>query len=239
VLIALGLALLAVILTNLYIETVRRQSSQDAVVVYLLTRPVRPGDTLRGQDVKAHRFPKAFADSFKEMGAMDEQGLNIRLTNRNALQRPASQGDLLTYRLFDPPTSLELDRNIKVGHRLKSLQVNSRTLPGALREGMFVDLAAPFNTGNGVEVLPVMEHVQVIALGTRTIFDQSEEGRTPRSFQTITIQVESQQALQLTAIERLALGDFELHLRNPGDNTTPNIPDGGINPRLLALIEKR
>lgn len=238
VLFALGLALLAVILTNVYIEMVRRSGSEDTIGVYLLTRSVRPGDVLKQQDVQLHRFPAAFRDSFQAMGAMDKPGLDIRLTTREPTQRTASQGDLLTFRLYDPPSSSELDRNIKPGHRQKSLQVNSRTLPGALREGMYVDLLAPFNLGGAVQVVPVIERVRVIALGSRTIYDDTDAGRSTRSFQTITIELESDQVLQLTALERLAAGDFELHLRNPADNSTPHIPDGGVNPRLLELIRK-
>jgi Flp pilus assembly protein CpaB len=239
VLVALGLALLAVVLTNLYIEYVRRQVDEKSITVYLLTRTVQPGDRISRQDVDARRFPASFKEGFDAMGAMDDPGLDIRINGREPFRRSASQGELLTYRLFEAPAEREVDKRVARGKRAYSLPVNARTAPGGLREGMYVDIEAPFHIGGAVVVLPIMERMQVFALGTRTAFDDPDVGgRFNVNYRNITIQVEPQEATQLSMIERLAAGEFELHLRNPADMDAPKIPGGGINPRVIELLDR-
>ena len=115
-------------------------------------------------------------------------------------------------------------------------------LPGNLQPGMFVDIEAPFSVvDGGSTVLPVMEYVRVLAVGNVSIVDQeSTRGgrpRNPGSYRTISIEVEPNQATDLSMIQKIAIGDFELHLRNPADQSTPKIRAGGINPEVLRLIE--
>jgi len=240
VLVALGLAIVAVVLTNVYIERVRRQVSQNTFEVYVLARSVAPGVEFINKDVRKIRLPEQFKSAFDQMGYMDEGGVTTR-AGRNSFQRSAAEGEILTYGMFIPPSGTDIDRLIPDGQRMISLPVNSRTAPGALQEGMYVDLEALFRTSSPLpEPITVMERVKVIALGTRTIYD-TEEGtrrRFSRNFQTITILVTPEDATTLTAVRQLAVGEFELHLRNPDDTRHPKIPEGGVNPRLLRLIEQ-
>jgi hypothetical protein len=107
---------------------------------------------------------------------------------------------------------------------------------------MRVDLEAPFQTAQGVvTVLPVMENVQVVALGTQTVFDEDlgRPERSPRSFQNITIQVKPEEATQLANISRMMLGNYDVQLRNPGDEAMVKIRTGTINPEVLDLLNSR
>lgn len=240
--IAIALAVVAVVLTNIYIERVRRQVEENSFDVYVLTRAVRPGDRMTERDVRKLAVPQKFKDSFEGLGAMDEAGLKTRLAERETLQRAASAGSVLTYAMFLAEGGDDLDRNIAPGKRLVSLPVNSRTAPGALREGMFVDIEATFATGASLPVtLPVMENVKVVALGTRTVYDDDTGARQRpiARYQSITIEVSPDEATHLSMVQRLMIGDFDLHLRNPRDAARPKIPEGGINPAVLDLIERR
>jgi len=103
---------------------------------------------------------------------------------------------------------------------------------------MYIDIEAQF-PGGSLNVLPVMERVEVFSVGSRTIGgDANSTSRSSRNFTTISIQVSPDDATSLEKIKKLVVGDFELHMRNPADNTTPKIPEGGINPQVLKLIDR-
>jgi len=237
VIVALSLALLAVILTNVYIGMVRSQADADRITVYTLTRTVYPGDKLDEDDVQPKPFPGEFEQTFSNR--VKPESLELRIGT--VIRRTAEQGAPLTHDLFTEPEDRDIDLRITPGMRLYALPVNNRTVPGNLRPGMIVDLEAPFRVaGTQTLVLPVMEQVKVMAVGKRDIADEtaSDRGRSRpiTSFDTISIQLTPEQATQMSMIQRLTVGDFDLHLRNPGDETTPKIPAGGINPRILEML---
>ena len=155
------------------------------------------------------------------------------------LRRPARAGEILLFRHFTTPDTNAIDQKITVGKRLKVPSINSKTVPGALRVGMFVDLEAAFNTQFGVQVLPVMERVKVIALGTATSYEAASSRVSQSRYSSITIEVTPEQATQMNLIERIMIGDFDLTVRNPSDTTLSKIPSGGISRSVLELVERR
>jgi Flp pilus assembly protein CpaB len=104
---------------------------------------------------------------------------------------------------------------------------------------MFVDLEAAFQTQYGIQVLPVMERVKVIALGSATSYEAATSRVSQSRFSSITIEVTPDQATQMNLIERTMVGDFDLTVRNPGDTELTKIPTGGINPAVVELVERR
>ncbi|HEX7010333.1 MAG TPA: RcpC/CpaB family pilus assembly protein [Phycisphaeraceae bacterium] len=232
-------AAVAVVLVNVYIEVVRRQAREGEFIVYRLTTSVRPGDRLSERDAQPVAVPERFRDSFGD--ALDETGFRARLGE--PFRRSANRNDVLTYALFTDPQENDLDRRIGLEMREKALPVNPRSLPAGLRPGAYVDIEAHFPDGAGSRVLPVMERVKVLAVGPYSVADESSDasGRPMRagSFASISVEVTPEQATQLAAIQTIIAGDFEIHLRNPGDTGTPKIPSGGINPQVLALVESR
>lgn len=238
VVIALILAVTAVVLNSFYINYKERQRDEDVFEVFVATRSAQAGDFLREKDFKPIQLPRRFQESFAGIGTLSETELRNNLSNR--LEQPVVAGELLSIRHYTPVERDRVVTAIKAGTRLVSLPVNSRTLPGALRKGMAVDIEAPFQTDKGVEVMPVMEDVEVIALGNQTVFDEaSPRDRPYSSYQTITIQVSPQDATMLANIVRMALGNFEIQLRNPSDDARPKIPRDTINPDVVALWRAR
>ncbi|GAB4194313.1 MAG: hypothetical protein Kow00105_08530 [Phycisphaeraceae bacterium] len=240
VVIAAAVAVLAVIVVNLYVAMIKRQVQESQFIAYRLVTNLKPGDKLDAKDVKAVPIPKRFRESFEGM-VLEESGkgdaaLTAQLGQR--LRRPAQRNQFLTYDLFTAPGDVELDTRINPNMRLVALPVNPRTLPGNLQPGMSVDIVAQFPGGN-LNILPVMENVKVFSVGARSIADdETATGRTSRNFTTISIQVTPDEATSFEKIKKVVIGDFELHLRNPGDNSTPNIPEGGINPAVLRIINR-
>ena len=238
--VALVVAVVAVVLVNVYVEVREKRNVEDQFTVFLINRSVRPGERLSERDVEAKAVPQRFGEAFKFAVEPDKDGRPSAIGD--TFQRPANSGDVLWYNLFTKSADDDLDHQITDQMRLVALPVNSRMLPGNLQPGMFVDIEAPFSVvDGGSTVLPVMEYVRVLAVGNVSIVDQeSTRGgrpRNPSSYRTISIEVEPDQATDLSMIQKIAIGDFELHLRNPADQSTPKIRAGGINPDVLRLIE--
>ena len=240
--VAVLLAVVAVLLTNFYIEMIRREVTEKGFKVYKLTKPLSRDTPLEKKHVEPVAVPKKFAASFRSLNTINEIDLKIYLAERAPLQRSAKEGELLTYEMFTSEGGRNLDQNIRKGKRWVSLPINSRTVPGALRPGMFVDIAGTFPTGGSLpETLPVMELVKVEALGTRVAVASENDTRrsAARRYQTLTIEVTPEEAAKLTEVQKLLEGEFDLLLRNPDDNERPNIPNGGVNPVLVDLVLRR
>ena len=240
--VAVLLAIVAVVLTNFYIEMIRREVTEQGFNVYKLTNAMKVGAQLDKKYVQAVAVPSKFESSFRDLGAINDTDLKLYLTDKAPFERPAREGALLVYDMFTAESDRNLDQLIKSGKRWVSLPVNSRTLPGALRVGMFVDIEGSFSVGSALPAtLPVMERVEVKALGTRAILDNQDTSRrtSARRYQTITIEVPPEDATTLSMVQQLLVGEFELHLRNPADELRPKIPEGGINPLIVDMVIRR
>ena len=238
--VAVVLALLAVVLTNFYIVMIRREVTEEGFKVYKLTKPIDRGQRLEEKYVVAVNVPKKFRTSFESLGVVTEDDLKIYVNEKTAFQQSAKESELLTYALFTTESGRNLDQHVRKGKRWVPLPINSRTAVGGLRVGMFVDIEGTFPFGGALPTtLPVMEHVEVKALGSRVAAD-SADGRQgpPRRYQTLTIEVTPQEATMLSMVQQLLQGEFELRLRNPDDTGRPSIPNGGINPALIDLIAR-
>lgn len=238
VVVAVVLAFIAAILVFVYVSMVRSAATSGQFVVYRLASPVSPGDKLDENDVYPVAIPKGFADSFKN--ALDQTGLEARVGD--VFRRGARANAVLTADLFIDPDEDRLDLRISMGMRLIALPVNQKTLPGSLRPGMYVDIAASFPSSDGrPNVLPVMELVEVMSVGEKTVIDEQSSipSRSSRSsrYAKISIEVTPTEATQLSRIQKIVLGDFELHVRKPADVGRPNMPEGGINPAVLRLLD--
>ncbi len=238
IIIAAVVAVAAVIVVNLYVAMIKRNIAEDRFTVYRLTTTLQPGDKLSEKDVEAVPMPKSYSKSFEGFVVEESGRGNASLTAYigTPIEKIAKRNQFLVFDMFNNPNDTELDTRIDPNMRLIALPVNARTLPGSLVPGMSVDIEAQF-PGGVVNILPILENVEVFAVGTRSIAD--EETRRGRDrFDNISIQVTPEEATLLAKIKKMVIGDFEIQLRNPNDNTTPKIPEGGINPQVLRLIDR-
>ena len=150
--------------------------------------------------------------------------------------RRAEQGEPLTTRMFDDLTGDASRRLVSQGYRGVSLPVVSKLLPDPLKAEMRVDILAPVRgPGGRREVLPVMENVRVISVGSRNIVDESVGARGGGSFETLTVEVLPDEAVLLATLtqEVQKVGVYDVLLRSPEDQRPSFIPDGGISPDVL------
>lgn len=235
VIIALVLAVVAVILMNLYVELVKAQTIESDITVYRFKASYNVGEDFREQMVEPVKLPERYADSFRSF--LDERQMRTRIGE--VFTRPTRQNEFLTAGVFESFGGEGLDRETDVGKRTKAIRVNPRTLPN-IAPGMYIDIEAPFNvSGYGLRVVPVMERVKVMSVGRRTIIDQrNDTGRASSGFTTVDIELDPEDATLMAAIQLIAAGDFEIHIRNPADRATPKIPEGTLNPAVLEFLRR-
>jgi Flp pilus assembly protein CpaB len=238
VIVAAVLALVAIVLVNVYVEYIKYTIDEQPIVRYRLLQTLRPGERLRDRDIEAVQLPARYQDAFRNYISDRERDSKIG----SIVLREATQGEFLSSLVFEQPEGSRLDDQIRPGFRLYALPVNSRTTIGGLRPGMHVDIEAPFRgTGTTDLILPVMEGVKVIEVGNMSTADEQRGGASRvSSFQKIGIEVTPQAASALSMIERIARGPFELHLRNPQDQLPVKIlhpdRDTNINPVVLDML---
>lgn len=226
---AVGIAIFAVVLTNIYITMVRQQVEDQGIVVYKLLRNVEPGYSLRSKDIEEVRIPSKFeeyASGWMKAADMD----NYVDVPKLRILRSARQGDPVTLDLWQEE-STQLDYKITPGKRGCPLPISSRTAPGILRPGMYIDLYATFPMpGQVPKTLPVMEYVKVVAVGSVT-----EDTNTDRriSYSTVTVEVEPADAQALLTISKFIGSEgFDPLVRQPKDNQPTFL---GINPEVKQL----
>ena len=224
--VAVVMALFVVVLTNVYITLVRREVEDQGIVVYRLKRDVTPGYKIREQDLEQVRIPKAFA----EYGSEYIKPADLPNQLGRAVLSGAKQGSPFTTQLFTKD-SQQLDFQIAEGMRGCPLPISSRTAPGILRPGMYIDLYATFPMpGQLPKTLAVMERVKVVAVGSVTEGDESDRRI---SYSTVTVEVDPEAAKALLAISKfIGREGFDPLVRQPRDTSGLT----GINPEVLKLV---
>lgn len=231
---ALLIALAAVVLVNLYILGIKKAAEEGEYQFFRLVVAKDVGQTLELEDVRLVGVPESFRDAFRDVVEPNSQNQPLRLGD--PFTRRAEAGEPLTTRMFDDLTGDATRRLITQGFRGVSLPVVSKMLPDPLKSEMRVDILAPVRTPGGrQEIMPVMENVRVVSVGSRNIEDEKSGNRSATNFETLTIEVRPGEAVLLEAItqEVQKTGVYRVLLRSPDDQRPTFIPEGGLNPQLL------
>lgn len=235
--IALVLAVVAVVLNLVYVTNMQKKQRGQMVSIYRLTASKKIGEKLEEKDYKEILVPADIADaSFYDA---IQTPLSIRNTVGEVFVRPAASNDIIVDDMFiGDPKSVD----IPISYRRIPIKVESKYLTSGVVPGVHVDIEAPFNTGLPYpEYKTVMENVVIVGVGWVSIEDlrKEDEVRTPRNFETVSIEVKPDEATQMLEIESVAAGPFVLHLRNSGDDRRVKIIQQGINPEVLDMMKTR
>lgn len=239
---ALLIAVVAVVMVNLYIIGIKRGAQEGEYEFFRLRVAKDVGQTLQIEDVDRVSVPISYRDAFRDVIEPNSAGEPLRLGD--PFTRRAELGEPLTTRMFDDLTGDASRRLITQGFRGVSLPVVSKLLPDPLKAEMRVDILAPVRgPGGRREIMPVMENVRVVSVGTRNIVDETTGGgtRAATNFETLTVEVRPKQAVLLEAIteEIQKIGVYSVLLRSPDDQRPTLIPDsqpGELNPELLQRL---
>ncbi|MEM1026669.1 MAG: RcpC/CpaB family pilus assembly protein [Planctomycetota bacterium] len=234
--VAVVLAIVAVVLVNLYVAASRRSIQSDEFVVFRMDVQKSPGDVLAADDTSAVRVPMTLRESFTGAVAPNAAG-NAPSRVGDPLTRPVEPGDILEARHFDLQTQDETRLLIRPGMRGIAIPVQSQSLPDPIRPEMLVDIEAPFRgRGGRTRVMPVMEMVRVVAVGSTNIVDERRGGGAGSGVSKITLEVTPDQASDLEYLLSQVAGEFRVHTRNPSDTERPKIGGPGVNPEVMKLL---
>jgi hypothetical protein len=218
VLVAIGLALFAVLLTFIWIEHIKNQVNLKTMTVYVLSGDRRRGSKVEEKDFTEVRVPEAqFATAFDAMGAITPETKKLHIDKQ--WERDGAQGQLITKDLFESPKKGGFVPAPAKDSLSYPIRVNDLNCPGTLGVNDYVQVRAPFKDRQGqVTSVAVIDKVQVVALGTAYASgDAGSPSAHPTSYRSVTIDVNKDDVADLDRIIRLADGEIELLRVNPAE----------------------
>lgn len=248
--VAVGMGLLAFVLTHLYLKAEVRRLNEDAeqVAILVAREDLTAGTVLTNQNIKATEAYKRGLSS--QVFRADEKGMVIGRT----LKFPLSEGSPVDW------VHIGANRNeltglagtIPTGMRAMSIPVSTETaVSGLVRPNDKIDILGTFsfldeqNPGEMETVtFTVLQHVTVLATGQETGRSELEIGTQRRrsGYNTVTISVYPEEA-ELLAFAMNVKGTLTLTLREPEDNDvlgqTPPIDFQALQRDLPRLNEQR
>lgn len=240
---ALIFALIAVVLVNLYIQSIKSGNRENTFAVFRLRIAKQAGDKLVRDDVELLNVPDRFEESFSDIVDENPDFPGNPLRIGDTFGRDVEPYEVLTQSMFENKQADATRFLIHPGMRGVALPVVAQRLPDPLKAEMRVDLLAPMRVGGSTrQIVVVMENVRVVSVGNTNIeMERVIDGRgrgQGDNFETLTIEVKPEQAVQLHAIsqEVQKTGSFSVLLRAPEDNKPFEILDGGINPVVLESL---
>jgi pilus assembly protein CpaB len=223
--VAVGLALIALLSMWLYTRSIREEAVGGArVAVLVAAQDIPPGARLTKAMLAMRDVPQAYL----------HQGSIQKGEENQIIGRPVAgaiaQGQMLLWTDFEgakAPSSGRLSSLLQKGQRAFTLPVDlSGSIAGMLRPGDRVDILGTFARNQGADwaTVTLLQNVLVMAVGDqRGDVDDAPHG-APRNFSSITV------AVDLEAAELLAFatqrGPISIALRPQDDmETIEDVPD--------------
>jgi hypothetical protein len=231
--VAIGAALVAAILVNVYIGRVRSQYEVGSKQFFQLRDPVAKGNPIQKNNLVRVPIPRILEPAFKRAAEDDDNG---RLLIGRKAPRDMSPGEFLWYNEFKEEGAGKI-RIIRPGYELITIPIApDNPLGQQLEVGAYVNIFGEFDIGSDpkkpqIEIKKVMENVQVKALGGSA----ESVTQTRRTYDNIQIEVQPLQAKQLFQIQmNLLKGSrrFTLTLAGQGEG------EPVISKEVQNLLEK-
>lgn len=240
VLIGLVIAVIAVILMNVYVEMRVAAQEEDTVTFFKFDDDMKAGDEIEAGDLNPVRIPKSFEGAFGLSAIREDPNSPGKPLDGlgNKLNAPVSKEQLLTSNLlFGAGTTSVRDLAYR-GMDEITLNIDSKKQTPNLRPGDFVDLRADVPLNRETKYKTVMEYVKVVNLGDR-IQESGSSSRNNR-YGSITIYVEPALSNTLLDIQKRIVGqEFSVTRRDPDDKKPRVLQTGGskeINKEVLDIL---
>jgi Flp pilus assembly protein CpaB len=232
--VAIAAGLVAAILVNVYIGVAESRYEAGAMSVLQLKEDVRIGDKIQSRSLEMVKIPRPLQEAFKS--AVKAEDRDTVVVGRPALHG-MRKGQILFYADFIADKAGE-PAKIKLGYALMTVPINADSNLGQqLQPGGYVDIFGDFNFSSDPKQpdyknRPVMENVQVLALGGST----EPVAQKSRAYDDIQIMVRKTQVPQLNTIrDLLRTRRFQIAVTSMREGP---VGDPDINKEILALIEK-
>ncbi|HJV73497.1 MAG TPA: Flp pilus assembly protein CpaB [Noviherbaspirillum sp.] len=231
--VALGIGLLAAAVAYSYLSNqmqaieARARGATVPIVVAKLDLP--KGARLSPENVAVRQIPRDFAHS----GAV-QPGQFERL-NGQVLAYPIKGGEMILWSQTEGKKVATFSARIEAGHRAMTVPVDEiNSISGMLEPGDVIDLMLTVDHNSRKLSFPLLQSVQVMATGQRSVDDPKSGER--RSYSTVTLDTTPEQA-QRVIVAREA-GKITALLRNPDDKQP--MPNGrGDIAALLGMQDGR
>ena len=234
------IAIIAVVLMNVYVEMRVAAQEETTVTFFKFKDDMKAGETIEASDLSAVKIPKSMEKAF---------GLSAVREDPN---RPGKPLDGLGNQLNDAVSAEQLlSSNVLFGAGRQSvrdfadqgldeitLNIDSKKQPTNLRPGDYVDLYASIPLNRDTRYMRIMEYVKVVNLGDRI----QEAGTRAKSnkYGSITIYVDPDLSTKLFDVQKRVAGQtFNVTRRDPQAKEPRELKVGGskeINEEVLDLL---
>ncbi len=217
---AVVLAVIAVIIVNVWLDAERRRQRRGYMTVEVATRRLEKGQNLAKADVREAEMPPVSPQEAQryirteQLAAVLDKPLARSVEANQRLQWDdfTSTAGSVGPEVVPPP-----DKG-KPPARALTIPIDRTTSPGSLlSQGTYVDLLATLpatQSRNQAETITLLERVLVLAVGGKTLYDNPEQRG---SYLSVTIQVTSEQAEKILTIKNYLKEGFTVILRNSAD----------------------
>lgn len=210
--IALGVGLLAALSARNYLSNqmaaieARNQGAHTGVVV--AKRELKRNEILSSETVAVRSVPVDFAHSNALM-----PGELAQFSGR-ALAVSVKPGELILWSMLEGKKVPTFSTRVSAGHRAITVAVDEiNSISGLLEPGDRVDLMVTLDQKGAKHTLPLLQSVQVMATGQRSVDDPKSGER--RQYSTVTLDTTPEQAHNLIVAREA--GRITALLRNPTD----------------------
>lgn len=210
--VALSIGLLAALAARSYLssrmEAIEARGKGKMVNVVVAKRDLSRGAKLSEDSVAVRAIPADYAQSLAVTpDAFDR-------IDGQVLAYPVKSGEMILWGLMEGKKVPTFSTRVETGHRAMTVPVDEiNSISGLLEPGDIVDLIATIDKKGKKVTFPLLQSVQVIATGQRSVDDPKSGQR--REYSTVTFDITPEQA-QNVIVARDA-GKITALLRNPQD----------------------
>lgn len=224
--VALGIGLLAAFAARNYLsnqmEAIEAKDRGSKVNVVVAKRELRRGEKVSADNVAVRPIPKDYAHSSAVLPGDFE-----RLEGQ-ALAFPVKAGEMILWSLIEGKKVPTFSARVEAGHRAITVPVDEiNSISGLLEPGDTIDLIVTLDRKGKKTTFTMLQGVQVMATGQRSVDDPKSGER--RQYSTVTLDATPEQA-QNVIVAREA-GKLTALLRNPQDKLKT-----ATSPKDMALL---
>ena len=242
--VAIGLAILVIILFNVNQASMRRRAEGDTIELLRYNRDMRVGDRISAQDITVQTIPARGAEGLKSVLRNRKEDRDF-IVNQY-LSKDVGKGDYIEWSDISGSGEDRASGNIEIPNVERGVPIDSATSPGRdLSIGDRVNLIGRFNLNGRIEAVRVIENVRVVSIGGQGMDTLGSAGgvrssgsRSRSSYRSIGIQVSPIVSLQVENLLNHLIGEFVIELRNPRDQTLADTDTSAtINEKLKDLTQ--
>lgn len=228
---AIAIGLVAAFAAKSYLShrvaDIEARAKGKTVRVVVAKTDLAEGSVLSSDTAAVRQIPVEYAHS----GAITPE--NFDRAEGETLAYPVKSGEMILWSLMETKKAPSFSTRVAVGHRALTVPVDEiNSISGMLEPGDIIDLIVTLDHKGKKLTLPLLQAVEVMATGQRSVDDPKSGER--REFTTVTLDTTPEQA-QGVIVAREA-GRVTALLRNPQDKQ-PLVKSRGDLASLLGFKE--